>query len=536
MSKVLRGNTFRCLAFPPACGRIYSTAERLLKKSGRRSQGNRLGIDDWLRKFLYGQFVSGFPFIRYMPIVSSDPLKNGLPQRKLSIGGRKLERYERNITEPAREVPVIAEVDVVVVGAGPAGLGAAIAAARHGAKVLLMERYGYVGGMATGGLVLMLDRMGNDEGEHIVRGIAQEIVEKLDSLGAVIYPPKDAWGSKDAELVTKWSRTGAVGPQSRRVRYSPVIDPEYLKIVGARLLDEAGVKTLFHCWACSAIVCDRSVRGVVLESKSGRLAVLAKVTIDCTGDGDVVAYAGADFERQDLPLGLVFRVGGVDVDRADAFAEQNAEEFEALLKELAKSGGTAGGVGGFNRIYYRTVVDSVVWFNNAVPTKDALSIEELTRAEKERRETALATVGFFKKNMPGFEKAFLLDTAPQLGTRGSRRLKGEHRLTKEEWIRGKKFDDIIATCSPGTESEPLINVPFGCLLPEKVDNLLVAGRCLSVDLIMHNSLRLIPPCLATGQAAGVASALAVKQKVTPREIDRAHLRSLLVEDGVYLAQ
>jgi len=134
----------------------------------------------------------------------------------------------------------------------------------------------------------MLDRMGTDDGEHIMRGIAQELVEKLDSMGAVIYPPKDAWGSKDPELVTKWSRTGAVGPQSRRVRYSPVVDPEYLKIVGARFLNEVGAKTLFHCWACSTVVNDGSVRGVVFEVKSGRLAVLAKVTVDCTGDGDVL--------------------------------------------------------------------------------------------------------------------------------------------------------------------------------------------------------------------------------------------------------
>jgi hypothetical protein len=447
-----------------------------------------------------------------------------------------MERYKKTIIEPEREVPVVDEVDVLVVGAGPAGLGAAIAAARHGAKTLLIERYGYVGGMATGGLVLLIDRMGNDDGEHNVKGIAQELIDRLEAMNAVIYPPKDVWGSKDPQLVMKWGRTGAVGPQSGRVRYSPTVAPEYLKIVGARLLDEAGAKTLFHSWACSTIVSDGVVRGVIFESKSGRLAVLAKVTVDCTGDGDVFAYAGAAFERQDLPLGLVFRLGGVDTDKADAFAEQNPEELETLLRELAQSGGTGGGVGGLNRIYYNTVVDSVVWFNNSVPTEDALSIEELTHAEKERRETALITLEFFRNNVPGFEEAFLFDTAPQLGTRGSRRLKGEHTLTKEEWMGGVEFPDVIATCSPRTRGEPLMDVPFGCLLPEKVENLLVAGRCISVDLMTHNSLRLIPPCLATGQAAGVAAALTVREEVTPREIDRSQLRALLVEDNVHLVQ
>ena len=443
---------------------------------------------------------------------------------------------EGTLIEPRREIPVLYEGDVLVVGAGPAGLSAAIAAARHGADVLLLERYGYVGGMATGGLVLMIDRMGSDEGEHVIRGIAQEIIDRLEAMNAVLYPPIAAWGSSDPELAMKWRHIGAVGPQSGRVRYSAVIDPEYLKILGARLLDEAGVETLFHAWACSAIVSEGTLRGVILESKSGRLAVLAKVVVDCTGDGDIFAYAGADFERRDLPFGLVFRLGGVDTDEADAFVDQNHEEFEALVRELAQSGGTGGGVGGLNMVYYRTPVDSVVWCNNTVPTKDALSIEEMTATEIERRETALATLDFFRKHMPGFENAFLFDTAPQLGTRGSRILKGEHTLTKEEWAKREELPDTIAMCPPRTEGQPLISIPYGCLLPDQVDDLLVAGRPISVDPYLRNSVRLIPPCLATGQEAGTAAALAVQEKVTPREVDRSQLRAFLVKDNVYLGQ
>jgi len=439
------------------------------------------------------------------------------------------------VLEAERETQVLHQTEVLVVGGGPAGLAAAIAAGRQGAKVDLIERHGYVGGMATGGLVLMLDRMGSDEGDQVVRGFAQEVVDHLDEMGATIYPPREAWGSADQEAVNKWRHIGAVGPQSRRVRYSPTVDPEYLKILGARMLEEAGVRCLFHAWASSAIVSDGAVEGVIFESKSGRLAVLAQVVVDCTGDGDVFASAGAEFERQDLPLALVFRLGGVDIERANSFVNENPQEFDALVRELAEAGGTGGGVGGLNAIYYRTVRDGIVWCNNSVPTMNALDIEELTKAEKERRETALITLEFFRKNLPGFEDAFLLDTAPQLGTRGSRRVVGEHTLTGDEWMGEQQFEDVIAMCSPRTEGEPLIRIPYGCLLPRRVENLLVAGRCISVDRAVHGCARLIPPCLATGQAAGTAAAMAVAQGVAPREIDRKRLQASLVQQEVRLA-
>jgi succinate dehydrogenase/fumarate reductase flavoprotein subunit len=446
-----------------------------------------------------------------------------------------MEQKADTVLERERQVPILDRTEVLVVGGGPAGLAAAIAAARQGVQVDLIERYGYVGGMATGGLVLMLDRMGNDEGQQVVRGFAEEVIDRLEEMGAVIYPPREVWGSRDAGAVGVWRHIGAVGPKSRRVRYSPTIDPEYLKILGARMLEEAGVKCLFHAWACSAVVSDGAVQGVIFESKSGRLAVLAQVVVDCTGDGDIFASAGAEFERQDLPLALVFRLGGVDLERANGFVNQHPEEFEALVKGLTQAGGTGGGVGGLNAIYYRTVREGIVWCNNSVPTEDALDIEELTRVEKERRETALVTLEFFRKNLPGFEEAFLLDTAPQLGTRGSRRLVGEHTLTRDEWMREERFPDVVAMSSPRTEGEPLIHIPYGCLVPQKLEGLLAAGRCISVDTPVHGCVRLIPPSLATGQAAGTAAALAVQGGVEPKGIDRGELQASLREQDVRLS-
>ena len=166
---------------------------------------------------------------------------------------------------------------------------------------------------------------------------------------------------------------------------------------------------------------------------------------------------------------------------------------------------------------------------------ELVNIEELTRTEKERRETVLITLSFFRDNLPGFEEAFLVDTAPQLGTRGSRRLVGEHTLTREEWMGEHQFDDVIAMCSPRTEGEPLISIPYGCLLPKELDGLLAAGRCISMDVPVHGCARLIPPCLAMGQAAGTAAAMAVARRVPPRQIDRKALQASLLEQDVRLA-
>ena len=426
------------------------------------------------------------------------------------------------IFEAEREIPILYKTDVLVVGGGPAGIGAALAAGRHGANVILLERYGYLGGLATGGLVVLFDAMRNNKEELIVRGIAQEIVEELEKLeDGVIYPSKSS-----GKMI------------------NPTVHPEYLKIISVRMLEEAGVKIVLHSYACSTIVNNGKVKGIIFESKMGRMAIQSKVTIDCTGDGDVFARAGADFFQKDLPTGLVFRIGGVDTKKSDSFIMENSEKYRKLLNELHKknklegaiaaeaSGGKARAAGAGT--YSKTTINSVVWFSNSFSKGDSLDIEHLTCAEKTIREKALSTLDFYKKHIPGFENSFLLDTASQFGTRANRRLLGEHVLTQEEIKNNIKFKDIIATCIIKSDSS-LINIPYGCLLPKKIDNLLVAGRSISTDFITLITLRLIPPCLLTGQAAGVAASMAVEKGLSPREINREKLRSILTEDDVYLA-
>jgi hypothetical protein len=403
----------------------------------------------------------------------------------------------------------------------------------------MVERYGYVGGMATGGHVILLDSMSDDTGRHVIRGIAQEMVDRLDEMGGVVYPPKEAWGSDDLRVLRQWKRWGAAAG-GKHVRYSPVVNPELFKVLGNRMLDEAGVESIFHAWVCSSLVEENQVKGVVLESKSGRQAVLADVTVDCTGDGDVFAFAGADFEHNLFPPGLVFRVGGVDTQRADEFEYENPEKFKELMTEMSYMGGVKGGIveqtvaPGGN--YMHTTQESIVWFNNSLPRTDVLDVRDLSRVEKEVREQMMITLEFFKERIPGFEKAYLIDTAPQVGTRSSRRLKGEHELTRDEMLGGESAEDVIATVASGVDGRPLIDIPYRCLIPERIDNLLVAGRCISADFVTQTIIRIIPTCMATGQAAGTAAALAATQKTRPRDIDRSRLQEKLKQDGQYLGQ
>ncbi len=315
-----------------------------------------------------------------------------------------------------------------------------------------------------------------------------------------------------------------------------------LKCVCNQMVEEAGVKLLLHAWGAKALVDGEAVQGAIFESKSGRQAILARVTIDTTGDRDIFASAGAVFEQGQLPMGLVFRAGGIDMARAESFINNQPEKWTALMRELGQLGGVRGGhtfkADSVAKGYIRTAREDVVWFNSTFPNVDCLDIEDITLVEVEVRKKMLLTIDFFQKNVPGFESAFVLDTASQVGTRASRRLIGEHVLTYDELECGVEFEDVISISHPPCRNfsldMPLKHIPYRSLVPKDSENLLVAGRCFSADFRAQEVLRLIPQVIATGEAAGVAAAMAVQQKTTPRKVDVGELQERLKKQGVYL--
>jgi ribulose 1,5-bisphosphate synthetase/thiazole synthase len=446
---------------------------------------------------------------------------------------------DRFILEPERRIPVYKEADVLIVGGGPAGLCAAVSAARSGASVVLMERYGYLGGMATGGYVLLLDCLDDGKGNVVIKGLVQEMIERLRAYDGIIEQPKESWGSPERADILKWRRWGATGGEDKIVRYSPVVDPEMMKCAANDMALESGVDLLLHAWFSRAIVEDGAVKGAIFDSKSGRLAVRAKVVIDCTGDGDVFHSAGEDSGIGNLPLGVVFRVGNLDLDTAEAFLSRdgNDRKVEQAIKAMD---GVSGGYSfgdlpmGF---FMHGNVENIVWFNNTIPGS-AINIADLARAEVKIRQAMIRTVDYFKQNVPGFEKAVIIDTAPQVGTRGTRLLKGEYVITRKELNEGAVYEDAVVMAQPpyrGFEvNHGLKQIPYRSFLPKKTKGLLVAGRCLSGDFGAMEMLRVIPTAMLMGQACGTAAAMAVNAGVDVKEVNIKELQTKIKAHNVLL--
>lgn len=443
------------------------------------------------------------------------------------------------IIEKEQKIPVYAETDVLVVGGGPAGFCAAVSAARKGAKVVLMERYGYLGGMASGGYVLLLDCLDDGKGNQIIKGLVKEVIERLRKVNGIIEPSESVWGSDKMEDVLVWRRYGGTGGEDKIVRYSPVLDPEMMKVVANDMATEANVKLLYHAWFSTVYMEGDTVKGAIFESKSGRQAVLAKVVIDCTGDGDVFYTAGASHITGNLPLGLVFRVANVDIEKAEAFVgdPKNGDKVEEDLKRI---GGCTGGYSfgdlpmGF---YMRSSIDNVVWFNTTTPGS-AVDIDDLARTEVEIREAMMKTIVYFREYVPGFENAVVIDTAPQVGTRSSRMLQGEYVITREELHKGTSYEDTVVVAQPPYKkfntSDALKEIPYRCFLPKEVKGLLVAGRCLSGDFGAIEMLRVIPTAMLMGQACGTAAAEAVAANVDVHDVDVKKVQDSLRAQDVYL--
>ena len=438
------------------------------------------------------------------------------------------------VTEAAREVPVYHETDVLVVGGGPSGSAAAAAAADAGAQVVLLERYNHLGGLATGGLVIWIDRMSDWEGRLVIRGFAEEVLGRLPP-DAIAGPPVPEWGSQDAVRAQHWSfRTAA---WHGIVTWSPTIDPERLKLASQEALVERGVRLVYHSWACVPLMAEGDpgrVAGAIFESKEGRMAIRAKVVVDATGDGDLFARAGAAFHSDIEPhdahhcMNTAWLFGGVDMERWITFRRQNPEAFSDFMAR----GRAACGL--FEKPYVSWRDDIALFMGPRQSGYSGLDVDDLSAVEIRSHRAMAAHLDFYRAHAPGFEQAWMMLSAPQIGVRHTRRLVGTDAVLRSRWSEGTALPDEVAVTPAVSPKFPNISIPYGALVPVQLDGLLACGRHVSCDRNSHGFMREIPQCWLTGQAAGAAAALAVRQGVQPRAVDIAALQAELLRQGAYL--
>ena len=428
-------------------------------------------------------------------------------------------------TEQPKEIPVYDQVDVLVLGAGPAGVGAALSAARQGAKTLLVEQMGDVGGIATSGL--MSHWTGNTRG-----GIYEEILNRSADL-----PDSADYGFNGS-------------PRQ-------IINPEHLKTALLEMLQEAGVDLLLYTFVCLPIMEEKRVKGVIVENKSGRQAIFAKIVIDCTGDGDIAARAGAAYRKgreEDgamQPVSLMFKIGGVDYTKAvfpgkfEDYIQIPKWEIHALGKQNLPF--PAGHV-----LLYRTSLPGVVTCNmtNCIGI-DGTSTKDLVKATLECRRQLAPILDFLRNFVPGYENCYLLSTASLIGVRETRHFEGLATITEEDIRSARVFPDwavtyasfnfdvhnmtgngLDATGAQDTFAATYYTIPYGCLVPREIDGLLLAGRNISGTHMAHANYRVMPICANMGQAAGIAAALCVQEGVRPRDVDVKVLQKRLLENGV----
>jgi FAD dependent oxidoreductase len=414
---------------------------------------------------------------------------------------------------------------VLVVGSGSAGATAAITAAREGATVTLVERYGFMGGIST----QVLDTFygfytPGPVAKKVVGGVPDLIVDEL---------------LKQKKALLRPNTYGA----GQGITY----DPDTLKVIWEKVALESGVRLLYHTFVVDVVKEDEKIMGVIAVNKSGFVKLMADVIIDASGDADVAAKAGVPFESaEDGPvqsLTTTFKLMNVDTDKAK---DVKKEQLHALMDKAIKEGYVLPRKEGSVHI---TPLHGMMATNmTRVGNVDALDAEQLTEAEIEGRKQALEYARFLVDKVPGYKRAELAGFSHQIGVRESRRIFGEYRLTKQDVLSARKFEDVVAKCGAPIEDHhggsdtvweylpdgETYDIPYRCLLPETVEGLLVAGRCLSADHDAHASVRSMGQCMAMGQAVGVAAALAARQHTTPMEIHIDTLQENLRDIGAVI--
>lgn len=444
--------------------------------------------------------------------------------------------------------------DVIVVGGGPSGVCAAISAARQGVKTLLIEQNGFCGGMATAGLVGPFMTCYDSAGETmIIRGLFEEIVDRLVEKGFAIHP-KDVMGGT---AFTSWIKIG-------HDHVTP-FESEGLKLILDEMLCEAGVDILYHTTFLEPILESSKITGIKIASKSGIEEIMAKVVIDCTGDGDVAYRSGVPFEMGNEELGLIqpatmfYHLSNVDSDALEADIQANINNFyrkdgvnyRSLHWRVTEA--RENGDWSLDRVsigvFRMPKKDEWCVNTSRIMNVDSTDNKSLTRAEIEGRCQVDEITRFFRKYVPGCKDARIKATASHIGIRESRHIKGEYRLTADDLLNAKVPQDSVFIAAnsvdvhgrfgPKSNEYVPINgkyygVPYKSLVPVNIDGLLVAGRCLSADSTAAGAVRVMPPCMAMGQAAGTAAALSIKTGTAVRGVDTDELRTVLLQNGVVL--
>lgn len=457
------------------------------------------------------------------------------------------------MTEYTKKIPT-EQAEVLVLGGGPAGLCAAIASARAGAKTILIEQNGFCGGMATAGLVAPFMTCYDSGGEEmLIKGLFEEIVDRLVEMGGALHPSAIPAPSTFTSYITYG-----------HIHVTP-FKAESLKLLADRMLKEAGVKVLYHTAFIDAICEGDKISQVIVAKKEGLCAIAPKIVIDCTGDGDCAAAAGVPFtmgngEGRLQPATMFFRIGNVDLEKITAdiepmqgtFRKVNGVSYRSLHWHVARA--REAGDWHLDRVsigLYRGV-DEDEWSINTsrIMGIDGTKSESLTFGEQEGREQVDEIFAFFKKYVPGCENSKLLQSGNTLGIRETRHIHGLKTLTAEDLLECRVPEDSIMVCANsidvhgrfGPASTEYITlpegkyygIPYGTLVPENRSNLLVAGRCLSADSTAAGAVRVMPPCMGMGQAAGTAAALACKEKIDLRQLDTEKLRAELIKNNVKL--